>query len=392
MLDSPLVQIALGLILVFALFSLLVSSLQEIGVALFKSRGAALWDSIEMLLGGGEGAQAARQRVYSHPLIRSIVPPSSWSRAKPGIGRRTGPSYIAANVFAQALLDVLREPHTELARLEADLKGGLADLRAGDASAAARLAGKIQLALQMLPADAPAASDLRARLLFLQKRLAEPGAPEHYVAAVNAFLGVLPDYWKEALTQSAGAISSELAGALKTLAGNTAGGIEDVRAAIERWFDQAMASVSGWYKRWTMAVQLGIGLVLALTLNIDTVNIIRELSVNDALRRSLAVQAEVYAARAGSGGAPANDGGSAPAPAQVRQALMTTGVPMGWPDGGLYPAQRASTGAALLSLVGWFLTAIAGSLGAPFWFDLLKKVANVRASGPSPADRTGAAR
>jgi hypothetical protein len=31
--------------------------------------------------------------------------------------------------------------------------------------------------------------------------------------------------------------------------------------------------------------------------------------------------------------------------------------------------------------VGWLLTALAASLGAPFWFDLLKKVVNVRSSG-----------
>ena len=35
-------------------------------------------------------------------------------------------------------------------------------------------------------------------------------------------------------------------------------------------------------------------------------------------------------------------------------------------------------------LLGWLLTAIAVSLGAPFWFDMLKKIVNLRAAGREP--------
>ncbi len=41
-------------------------------------------------------------------------------------------------------------------------------------------------------------------------------------------------------------------------------------------------------------------------------------------------------------------------------------------------------GAGLLKLLGWFLTVVALSLGAPFWFDLLAFVVNVRAGGTPP--------
>lgn len=41
-------------------------------------------------------------------------------------------------------------------------------------------------------------------------------------------------------------------------------------------------------------------------------------------------------------------------------------------------------GAGLLKLLGWFLTVVALSLGAPFWFDLLAFVVNVRAGGSPP--------
>ena len=36
-------------------------------------------------------------------------------------------------------------------------------------------------------------------------------------------------------------------------------------------------------------------------------------------------------------------------------------------------------------LMGWLLTIFAICLGAPFWFDLLNKVANLRGNGERPA-------
>jgi hypothetical protein len=38
-------------------------------------------------------------------------------------------------------------------------------------------------------------------------------------------------------------------------------------------------------------------------------------------------------------------------------------------------------------VAGWILTAIAASLGAPFWFDTLNKFMNVRAAGTSPREK-----
>ena len=38
----------------------------------------------------------------------------------------------------------------------------------------------------------------------------------------------------------------------------------------------------------------------------------------------------------------------------------------------------------LAKILGYLVTALAISLGAPFWFDLLRKIVNVRASGAKP--------
>jgi hypothetical protein len=41
-------------------------------------------------------------------------------------------------------------------------------------------------------------------------------------------------------------------------------------------------------------------------------------------------------------------------------------------------------GMLISMMFGWLLTAIAVSLGAPFWFDVLRRVSNIRNSGPVP--------
>ena len=61
--------------------------------------------------------------------------------------------------------------------------------------------------------------------------------------------------------------------------------------------------------------------------------------------------------------------------------IEAIGLPIGWNNED--PRTRWSwpnEGAFWLKLLGWLLTAFAISLGAPFWFDMLNKVMNIRAS------------
>ncbi len=59
---------------------------------------------------------------------------------------------------------------------------------------------------------------------------------------------------------------------------------------------------------------------------------------------------------------------------------------------GLEPTEAFPKGASLVPLIGthllgWLLTAIAVSMGAPFWFDTLKLFMSVRSSGKSPDEK-----
>src|SRR5262249_40537927 len=69
----------------------------------------------------------------------------------------------------------------------------------------------------------------------------------------------------------------------------------------------------------------------------------------------------------------------------ITKSYAATSLPIGWTDDA--KAQFYAPGCAwLLFIAGWFLTALAASLGAPFWFDLLNKTLslNTRLTGAKP--------
>jgi hypothetical protein len=56
--------------------------------------------------------------------------------------------------------------------------------------------------------------------------------------------------------------------------------------------------------------------------------------------------------------------------------LVPADLPFGW--------EKEKKGEWDKHIVGWLVTILAISVGAPFWFDLLNKIANIRGSGPKP--------
>jgi hypothetical protein len=188
-----------------------------------------------------------------------------------------------------------------------------------------------------------------------------------------------------------------------------------------------MERVAGWYKRKIQKLQLVLALGLAIALNVDSLLLMRALQSNTSLRQSLVAQAEgfqsspevqVFTAQ------PANqagDEGSSDPDAQAEQQikvfnafkgeLMKIDLPIGWktkdPNASSPPKRedrvfpgywrepkqsweswRGEWGDAIgFHFWGWLLTALAASLGAPFWFDMLNKVINIRSAGKAPEEK-----
>ena len=145
------------------------------------------------------------------------------------------------------------------------------------------------------------------------------------------------------------------------------------RRKAETWYDDAMARVSGWYRRRIQLVLWLIALVVSIVLNANTVEMARVLWSDEPARTAIAAQAQATAGR----DRPLED-----VRRDVNAAAETLPLPLGWSE-----ATRPDGWSWLLWPLGIVLTSAALSLGAPFWFDLLSKVARLRSSGTPPPPR-----
>jgi hypothetical protein len=140
---------------------------------------------------------------------------------------------------------------------------------------------------------------------------------------------------------------------------------------------------------------LTIGLLVSIVLNVDSIAIGFRLWRDPSLRAAVNAAAEKYATES--------------KPQEARQALDQLNLPIGWqattgawqimgiPIPRITPNDwvqepRGLTIAAwlrdvLIKILGWVVTAAAAAQGAPFWFDMLKRLTQ-RDSPPAPTQPT----
>lgn len=189
--------------------------------------------------------------------------------------------------------------------------------------------------------------------------------------------------------------NQDLKNALLPLLDRAGGNLDAARQNIETWFDSAMDRLSGLYKRRTQWILFALGLALAVILNVDTLRATTKLW-NDPVLREHLVQEAGNQPKLQNPQAPKDqkDANTSENMAKAEQSVMALysekGMPIGWSQDALMAWK--STGwlrlwSVFIVLVGWLFTAIAVSLGAPFWFDFLNKTLNLNArlNGPKPS-------
>jgi hypothetical protein len=398
---SIVIDVALGLSLIFFTLSLIASALQEIIAGLFTWRGTYLAKGIDVILDNSKTASF------------------SWVNFA---------DFLRAHLTSR--------PGTSAAEiLESKLSGEPGKN------------GKNGKTSERVP-DTPENRTLQ-RVLQVQAHPLMRAAPTNlpsYVPARNfslALLEVLRDGSSAPLfTQAERTIAAlpqgDLRRTLSVYLQDAGGDLDTFHAHLERWFDDAMDRVGGIYRRLTQYVMLGLGVILAVSFNVDTIYVAQRLTHDQNLRDSVAVAAENAAkqtetpakqtqtpakqtetpatppgnnaTQSGDNATPQASSSGAGVPsdtlkAQIAQ-LQSLGLPIGWDlscDGGQSWLQRhlpcitpASTtnppppvpaGPAqnvVLRMLGWLVTAVAVSLGAPFWFDLLQNFVSLRAAGTKP--------
>jgi hypothetical protein len=207
-----------------------------------------------------------------------------------------------------------------------------------------------------------------------------------------------------------------------------------MRINAETWFNESMDRLSGWYKRKSTVLAFVIGLVLASILHVDSILLAQHLWKEPTLRQALAANATEFAEKnpelpvvkveETEESTASTDTEEPAAPEDAieffEDQFEGLDVPLGWtfepieiqPD---QPCRLIPIGANVIwglkdtmnpaicqrinnaptDTAGWFLkvmgiilSAGAAAQGAPFWFDLLKKLVNIRGSGTRPDEKS----
>ena len=295
MLDSPMIDVALGLILFFLVMSLSVMAAQEWVSSVLKLKGKNLREGIENLVGN-----EISEKIYNHSLMKTMGTKSLIHKIKSRIFKWKGkkvsdetprPSYLNSNYFAKILIDVI-DTNRDVFKEE------------------------------------------KTEIQELTKKISNPQIQKVF----------------QLLNIKAGE------------------GIEAIEGKISGWFDAGMDRVAGLYKRKAQLCSFIISFVLVIGLNANAIIIAQELWDNDDLRaQTTAIIDQIE-----------KDNSPSLNKSELLNEINKAKIdfPLGWKN------EKFTWSFYWLfqAIIGWFITIAAISLGAPFWFDLLRKVSNIRKS------------
>jgi hypothetical protein len=431
MFGSSIFDTLLGVVFVFLLVSMLVTIINEMIAAALRSRAKWLRRGIEQLLGS-----TWAKNLYDHPLVFATA------------RTEKGPSYIPSRSFANVMMDLIRDGNTTLAQARAALQAALATAGTGPGVTVTQL----HLALQQAAAAAmapgangkPKTGGERLAADIAQLRGTLPTTVGGAITEIQKFIDALPiAHIRESIDNIT---IDQIRKPLLALYDDAESDVEKFKQNVEIWFNNAMDRVGGWYKRRAQLVTFGIGVVLAVAINVDVIDIARHLHSDPGMREALVAEAAAYArvaprelvsaktSPACLAGNPVDEankpcppkpgtGADAGQPEDnpeklearyraVYAELNKLSLPIGW--GGKpaadtkqqvqpgQPARQDQPGKEIKEaalgffdeftntwtshLLGWLITALAATLGAPFWFDTLNRLMAIRSAGKSPEE------
>lgn len=382
-------DVVIGIVFVYLLYALLASVIQEMSAHIFDLRAKMLKRGIKRMLEDGSKNEVFLNKFYNHPSVKYLAEKRLLYDK---------PSYMSASSFSQTLIYLLRGDHWNRAsdpglEIENRISSGL--------SAYKNLPANTILPNGQLPDDIP------------------------YDTLIH----------------------------LNNLFQNANGDLAKFKENLEKWYNDTMERVTGWYKRQTQVHLLVIGLIIAIIGNVDTVKIYHVLSTDDVARELIVKMAieqrESYAtfldryrqtnptdsvveklnllndstfkttyqlvfqdaknaqSILGTGWRSEKalktldslkhllDVSKQKLAALKLDTLAAAKIEIEKLDQQIKKYNEQRDGIKTFSwdkfdgfnsILGWSLTAIALSFGAPFWFDLLNKLINIRAAGKKPED------
>jgi hypothetical protein len=310
-------DLAVGLIFIYLIYSIACSTLWEIIVSFTHIRGKMLCNWIlDNFRQSDQDGKTLGEKIIGHPLIKAVSSKSS-----------KRPTYISSAVFTDVILDIIVNDSKD------ENSASFTDL--------STLKNSIEGASILDP---------------VMKR-------------------VFLHYFMEA-----------------------SGNISMVKDKIARWYDEAQERLIGSYKKHVQFWIFLISIILVGFTNADTIKLASYLYNNDDAREAIANKATLYIQDSSvirliskidtvSGSAAAKMeqaqlvrklGNDVKTLKKLSSDLSVNNIPLGWTD------EDISGWDIIKKIGGLLLTAFAVSMGSPFWFDILSKLASLRSSGVKP--------
>ena len=373
---SVILDIGIGLIIIYLAGAVLVSAIQELIASLLQWRSQHLKESIlQMMLNASSEVQTKpsdsqtnppdsqtpnkiekefsiakelRDNIYNSSFVQSLNHTSinfSGKREKitgekyKELFARTDPSYLSSETFATALIQQLKE----------ELKGML---------------------------DNPQNASTSGEIKTIKNKINDSDK--------------IPTSLKETLTTLADRASLK--------ASETDNKLLIFQQEIETWFDRSMDRASGVYKRNAQLLCFFLGFAIAIIFNLDSLFLAQRLSQDTAMRSALAGGAETIVRESTAQNSQSFNPGKLQENINSLLGNSSFIAPitenadnlMSCPDKkqtsknptSCDPSEKTLNPWKIFpTVVGWIITALAIYMGAPFWFDILGKLVNVRSTG-----------
>ncbi len=231
-------------------------------------------------------------------------------------------------------------------------------------------------------------ADAKAALTALQRTSVYAAATDSsggkapaYLSA-KSFADAVLELASDAGSSPDAVLPGQLRDRLLTLLQESSNDALELRAGLERWFDEAMGRLSDSYKRQATLWLGALGFVLAVVVNAATPDVVARLWTAPVTREAV-VSAAQNVGQTGNASLLRDVAG-------ITNTLTEVSIPVGWmgvgPDG---------FGWWVGHVLGWGLTAVLVMVGAPFWFELLERLITFKSGGsggqPARADQDPAA-
>jgi hypothetical protein len=397
MLSSPIIDLAIGLTFVFGVTAAFASLATELITRLIGLRGAYLLSGFRELVDGGDSSTVLVDMAADYRAMRELMqggsappgppPPAQTSSAGPSpAGQLSATGALLGGPILSNQGIAGQFPNRTLTLAPTKGSGRLPKMTAERTPdpGTGQKPGGLWNQRRSLPSYISARSFGEAVIDMVVPDATAQTTMDTIQQNVNA----LPDSM------------SALKPSLQALVKDASGDISRFRTSLEKWYDDHMDRVSGWYKRHVAVITLVVGAFVVVLLNLNALTIGRTLYTENAASTAIST----VAAKATSCSGENNQDCLTNLEGQL-SAAAAAGLPIGWgtvrdctepkakcnwwEQRGITSRHGSSGAQLVLVLIGFLIMIISIVPGAQFWFGLLTKLGTLRATGPKPATTAG---